>query len=505
MGLQKFILVFFLVIILAFAIFMSKEVTSFAIKLNPPLVQGQSLQGTFTVDPASVGAIPLDSIVRIELNTLSLEYPLAIFLSSFYLAKNVQDNGEFAPILTATFVVGEASVIFPEPPSTGGSGGSGCSVGDVNCYSTTNPCATEPDQKNCLGTGDNVNHDEFIGLTGLTIYTQFIPTIRPEESVREFILVFNRDSPASFTLDKGESYLLKEVLLYGEPVSAELISVTENGQKIEVSTTYAEELSTIDSTGDPIEISLSELGIVIPPRGDLTLKVLYRNQLLVQSDASFYAFHSFPGDFDSTRLLTNSPLIPGAPLPKELIAKGCGAYVCNDWGSCSVEPLKELISVERTLSLVQARECLLDCGISFTQNKPCELDKKLISVVPIREPEQTDGSGGSDSSGSSGGSSSRTVSLFDQRTATPVAEIELESIGGFPVLNIILTQSQRALSIHCYNGALDLADGEEDVDCGGFCKACVNESMSRFVVMLWVLVGLGILGFFIVVRSSYAR
>lgn len=495
-------------ILLAFVVissFAAGSLTGWAIKLNPPLVQGHQLEGTFTIDPSSssVGSIPVDSIMRLELNTLTLEYPLEDFISPLYRAKNVKESQEFHPILTAHFIVGDPSVISPNP---GSGSSSSCRSGDVNCFSTRDLCALEPSNKNCLGNvpsspGSSVESASpfeettykliLHPLSGLVVFDQFLPAVGVDDT-REFTLVFSKDSPASFTLEKGQSYVLKDVSLYGESISPDLISISSDGSRVTVSTDYSEELESISADAEPLEISLSDLHVLIPARGELNVKIFYRNQLLAQSTANFYAFRSAPGELD-TRLLTQFPLIPGGPLPEELIAKGCGAYVCNDWGQCSVAPLKELISVERTLSLVQSRVCTLDCGISFTQNKPCQIEKKLVSVV-ANEPS---------SSSEDSSLNSKSVSVYDQKEATPIAELELKTVNGNSLLNIILTQSQKALATYCYNGMLDTDKGEEDVDCGGFCKQCNGDPFNYFALVIWVLFGVGLVILFMLLRPFY--
>ncbi|MEK6898689.1 MAG: hypothetical protein AABW79_01175 [Nanoarchaeota archaeon] len=464
--------------------------TNGEIKLDSPLIQGNILKGAFTFEPSSIGKIPLDSRVKINLNEISLQYPLRDFLSELYLAKNVHESEEFAPEFNVVLVIGKPSIVFPgNPGGSGSSGGSSSSKGDE--------CIGE---KNCIsGGGDSPggNQDSFAPLfdliTAFVTHNSFLP--HEEEEIREVSITFSKNNPASFNLGNDETYRVKEVRLYGELVSEDLISVSLNGDVIEFTTEYAEDIELIDEKAESIEISFSEFGIIIPPRGEMSVEVSYRAQVLARSDINFYAFKSVSGA-DDTTLLTKFPFIPGAPLPGELIEKGCGAYVCGEWGSCTPESLKELVSVERTLSLIQTRQCLLDCGISFTQDKPCEIKKKLVSVVrddSVDLKESDEGQG------------SAKASVFDKYTATQVARIEVSSIGGDSAdLRVILTQSQKAKLDYCYNGVFD-APLEEEVDCGGYCGSCKKQKIEFRTLALWGVFILGILALFVSFNRTYAE
>lgn len=475
----------FLVFLSLLIFFVEGKITGRAVTLKAPLVQGQELRGSFVVDPSSVGPIPTDSMVRIDLNTLSLERPLTEILSPVYLAQYEVPAIEFAPALIATFRILPQSDL----PRRGGDGHqSGCTSDDLNCFTAPDPCATTADFNDCLSGGKGGGSES---LSAFAVYAASLATEGTQVSV-----VVSQTSPGSFTLSSGEAYVLEKVTLHGEPASTGLISVKQEGNQIKVSTDYTELVAGIDPTAPPFEVSLTDFDVSIPPRGELRAGILYRDQILTQSASSFYSLPaSALSNPEALSKLQDTQLIPGAPLTKDLIENGCGSYVCSEWGTCSVLSLKELIDVEKTLSLIQTRECMLDCGVSFPQTKPCELDKKLISVVPgeAQSEQPSEGEGGS--TGSSGGSSisdRKDVFLFDQKTAVPVARIELRTENEKPSLDIVLTQSQRALSTYCYNGKLDAASGEEDIDCGGYCAACIAQRISVVSITLWVLVFIGL-------------
>lgn len=491
--------VFFIVLIsILFVGIIQGKLTGFSVNLRSPLIQGEPLAGAFVVDPSSIGAIPIDSLVRVDLNSISIEKPLQGFLPETYLAKNFQESQEFAPLVVATFVVtphGDGTN--PGGPVTpprvrryrSSSPSSNCGPTDVNCYGGggAGVCGFEPSAKGCVSDTTGIDTTES-ALAVEVIYTETLAVL----DEREVSVAVTRDSSGSFTLNSKETYELKEVRVYGEVASSDLVSVKQDGNKVYVSTSYTEMLPVISGSAEPFEIPLSEFGLIIPARGDVKISTTYRGQVLAFDEASFY---SFPAQIrisegEGISRLEDRQLIPGGPLSGDLIQKGCGSYVCREWDVCTVNNLKELIDVDRTLSLVQSRQCELDCGISFTQTKPCELDKKLISVVPEASQDSSDSEGSSSSGSSDSGSSSaerpqtRGVLLFDQKTAVPVARIEIQKIEEREVVNIILTQSQKALSTACYNGRLDT--GESDVDCGGYCKACVKQPVDRLAVNLWM-------------------
>lgn len=496
---MRFVQFFGLSFLLSLLIVSFVSAASGEIKLDSPLIQGNILKGTFTFEPSSIGKIPLESKVKINLNEISLEYPLRDFLSELYLAKNVHESEEFDPEFEVVLVIGKPSIVFPgNPGGSGSSGGSDYSNFDPGCEKGCLPGGGGFGGVNTDGFAQaveliNVFSGKFNFINSFAVHNSFLPY--EEEETREVSITLSKNNPASFNLEDDETYRVKEVRLYGELVSEDLISVSLKERVLEFTTEYMEDIELIDENAESIEISFSEFAMIIPPRGEMSVEVSYRGQVLVRSDINFYAFKSIPGT-DETALLTKFPFIPGAPLPGELIEKGCGAYVCGEWGSCTPESLKELVSVERTLSLIQTRQCLLDCGISFTQDKPCEIKKKLVSVVRD-EPasvEQTEDVQGS-----------AKASVFDKYTATQVARIEVSSIGEDSAdLRVILTQSQKAKLDYCYNGIFD-ESLEEEVDCGGYCGACKEQEIESRTLAFWLIFVLGLFAFFISFNKTYAE
>lgn len=474
------------VVLLSLFFAINSGITAKVISLRSPLIQGDVLEGTYTFYPSLTGDIPLDSSIRLTLNDKTASLPLKNFLSPFYISKNVIENKEYAPVIFVTLD------ITSDPSYTGtGSGGSypggtygGCAPGSSSCSVSRSEttCYSKNECQQQLNGGDSIE-DSQTGITGAFVY------YLTGSSTRSVTFPVSKTSPMEIDLTQGERYFLKEVKLHGQPAATNLILFQREGNKLMITTTYTEVADVIPDGADPVEVPFLPFGLFIASRGELLAELIYRDAVITRDRTLFY---SFPAGYEglseeSLRKLQNRQLIPGAPLSKELIEKGCGSYVCESWNECSVAPLDDLIDVEKTLTLVQSRGCHLDCGIDFSQSKPCDLNKRLVTTS---------------SSDTTSSGSGRNLLLFDQQSAQPVARIEIGDSEGHPTLDIILTQSQDALESYCYNGRLDAEKGESDVDCGGFCKKCVENKINARAIILWTMVAICVLFIFLISRRT---
>lgn len=149
--------------------------------------------------------------------------------------------------------------------------------------------------------------------------------------------------------------------------------------------------------------------------------------------------------------------------------------VCGEYGECkysaSVNDLfggvvrstgtqaRECVDSEKCISTYfEERMCNLEIAVDFIKNvDPCDSNKQIITVVK-------------------------------KGTKDPVAQIDALSLLESDILNVRFLQNATVYCAECYNGIKD--NNEEDIDCGGSCRACRAGSIWLNVLkqILWVLV-----------------
>lgn len=98
-------------------------------------------------------------------------------------------------------------------------------------------------------------------------------------------------------------------------------------------------------------------------------------------------------------------------------------------------------------------------------------------------------------------SGDKAVTLVKPETNEPVAHLIVNNAR--PLVDVIFVESYEEAPYECYNAVRDA--GEDDVDCGGICGACVQQS-PRYVVpgLLWIVAAvLGVSAGLVLRRSSY--
>jgi hypothetical protein len=131
-------------------------------------------------------------------------------------------------------------------------------------------------------------------------------------------------------------------------------------------------------------------------------------------------------------------------------------YTCSEWSQCSyTDKTEDILASNIKFAGYEERACadLNGCADNFVEQRDCA-DTFKVKFVKIEQ------------------CGTPFLVALDQESQRQVSEIDLDA-WKHERLDISFIQSNFSYCPTCYNGAQD--DNEEGIDCGGSCKACVDE------------------------------
>ncbi len=427
---------------------------------------GTPLTGTVTFSPQSVGVIPIDSTVIVDLNGVVHSVPLLNLVDSSFV-QQFSTSSSFNPAVSVT-------VIFNS--NTGGT--------------------NTQQQQAQNGTNNTGPNSTSVSLS-------------PDEGA---IVIIKRFQPgATVLVPAGKHATITAVSVRGQPLPLSYAALTNLGtgttspQQVRVTTSYSETLPGFGSTTPDITVSLAPFAFIVPATGTLVATLSYQGESLDSVAQPVVGIVNTASFFSQQQVVTAPPETTG-PTSTIFTATGCITYHCDEFSNrCSLPSLNQ-ITTARSLELVQTALCTYECGKKFWITRPCFTTTPTVEIVddgtifvpePTEEPTPTspitevpleDSSPvvTKYQSRSGTGDNLRSVTLFDTYLDVPVAHVILDDAEEDTSLDVVFVQSGAENAPHCYNTVED--EGEEGVDCGGGCTSCKKESVYYLPGALWITV-----------------
>ncbi len=327
------------------------------------ITAGDTIKGAFLYHPGEAGVLPIDSDVVLSVNTLTKRMPLRDVLLDSSVVDGLEELA-FAPYLEVILALSDTA-----PDSGRGSGSRVSAQANTAASTTVNegfpPSAPPP--------------------------PSIDSAVISEVIMGERVLRVRAGKDIEVTLPPGKFGHIESVLLRGERADKSLVSLTQSGTTVRISSLYTEKVKGFSDKDASVAVDLSKFSFTTPRKwADLYISFVYLTESFATSERYIAVGSGEEAGADSElELIETASTVPnGAKDPPVNSELECGIkVVCGPYSPCTSLSFDGIVALEDEIAqVVQSRTCYDEvCERTFTDTKICVVPSPPLDVVAFTD------------------------------------------------------------------------------------------------------------------------